>query len=43
VVFALFALARLASWIALKRSVRRAPLFSRIIAQLRLDRASLGE
>jgi len=40
--FGLFILASLVSWFALKRSVRRDPLFARIIQQLRLDRASLG-
>ncbi len=40
--FVLFALAALASWIVLRRALGRDPPFSRLIAQLRLDRASLG-
>lgn len=40
--FGVFVLAALACWIRLRRSMRRAPLFSRLIGQLRLDRASLG-
>lgn len=40
--FFVFLVAAVACWIALKRSMRRAPLFSRLIGQLRLDRASLG-
>ncbi len=40
--FALFVLAALASWIVLRRSLGRDPPFSRLIDQLRLDRASLG-
>jgi len=39
--FALFVLASIAAWIALRRSLRRDRLFSRLLAQLRLDRASL--
>ncbi|HEY1282942.1 MAG TPA: phage holin family protein [Steroidobacteraceae bacterium] len=31
----------LACWLALRRRARRAPLFSRVIQQVRLDRASL--
>jgi uncharacterized membrane protein YqjE len=31
----------LGCWLALRRRARRAPLFSRVIHQLRLDRASL--
>ncbi|HUN28149.1 MAG TPA: phage holin family protein [Steroidobacteraceae bacterium] len=41
VLFAVFLLAGVGAWIALRRSLRRDPLFSRLIAQLRLDRASL--
>ena len=41
--FVLFVLGGLASWIALRRSLRRDPPFSRLIGQLRLDRASLGQ
>ncbi len=40
--FALFALGGLASWIALRRALTRDSPFSRLIGQLRLDRASLG-
>ncbi len=40
--FFVFLIAALACWIALRRSMRREPLFSRLIGQLRLDRASLG-
>jgi uncharacterized membrane protein YqjE len=40
--FFVFLVAALAFWIALRRSMRRAPLFSRLIGQLRHDRASLG-
>jgi uncharacterized membrane protein YqjE len=40
--FGVFVLAAIACWIGLRRSMRRAPLFSRLIGQLRLDRASLG-
>ncbi|MGB6450003.1 MAG: phage holin family protein [Steroidobacteraceae bacterium] len=41
--FVLFVLAGLTSWIALRRSLKRDPPFSRLIGQLRLDRASLGQ
>ncbi len=41
--FILFGLAALASWIVLRRSLTRSPPFSRLIGQLRLDRASLGQ
>ncbi len=40
--FVLFVLAALTSWIVLRRALGRDPPFSRLIAQLRLDRASLG-
>lgn len=40
--FAVFLIAALGCWIALRRSMRRDPPFSRLISQLRLDRASLG-
>ena len=43
IVFALFALGTLVSWILLRRAVRHAPLFSRLIEQLRRDRAALGD
>lgn len=39
--FGVFALVSVIGWIVLRRS-RRPPLFSRVIEQLRLDRASLG-
>ncbi|HTT01388.1 MAG TPA: phage holin family protein [Steroidobacteraceae bacterium] len=42
VLFVLFLLGGIVSWIVLRRSLRRAPLFSRVVDQLRLDRASLG-
>jgi len=42
VAFAQFAVASLASYLVLRRSLRRGPLFSRVINQLRLDRAALG-
>lgn len=41
--FVAFLLATLGGWIALKRSIRRHAPFSRLIGQLRLDRASLGQ
>ena len=41
--FVLFTLVSVASWLVLRRSLRRGALFSRVIHQLRLDRASLGE
>lgn len=37
-----FLIAALGFWIALRRSLRRDPVFIRLIGQLRLDRASLG-
>jgi uncharacterized membrane protein YqjE len=41
--FGAFALATLLAWLVLRRlTARRTPLFSRLVAQLRLDRASLG-
>ncbi|MGH8218310.1 MAG: phage holin family protein [Steroidobacteraceae bacterium] len=40
--FFVFLIAALGFWIALRRSMRRDPPFSRLIGQLRLDRASLG-
>ncbi len=40
--FVLFVAAALTGWIVLRRSLGRDPPFSRLIAQLRLDRASLG-
>ena len=40
--FFVFLLAALGFWIALRRSLRRDPPFTRLIGQLRLDRASLG-
>jgi hypothetical protein len=42
VAFILFAAASVTSWMVLRRSLRRGPLFSRVITQLRLDRAALG-
>lgn len=43
VLFGVFALASVIAWLALrKRVMQRAPIFARVIAQLRLDRASLG-
>lgn len=41
--FVFFVLAGLTSWIFLRRSLNRNPPFSRLIGQLRLDRASLGQ
>jgi uncharacterized membrane protein YqjE len=41
--FVLFVIASVVSFVMLRRSVRRAPLFTRIINQLRLDRASLSQ
>ncbi len=41
--FVLFVLAGLTSWIVLRRALSRNPPFSRLIGQLRLDRASLGQ
>ena len=43
VVLALFAGGALGCWLALRTRARRAPLFSRVIHQLRLDRESLRE
>jgi len=40
--FVVFLVAALGFWIALRRSLRRDPPFTRLIGQLRLDRASLG-
>lgn len=40
--FFVFLIAALGFWIALRRSLRRDPPFTRLIGQLRLDRASLG-
>ena len=40
--FFVFLFAALGCWIALRRSLRRDPPFTRLIGQLRLDRASLG-
>jgi uncharacterized membrane protein YqjE len=40
--FFVFLIAALLFWIALRRSLRRDPPFTRLIGQLRLDRASLG-
>jgi uncharacterized membrane protein YqjE len=40
--FFVFLLGAIAFWIALRRSMRRDPPFTRLIGQLRLDRASLG-
>jgi uncharacterized membrane protein YqjE len=43
IVLGVFALASVIAWLALrKRVMQRAPIFARVIAQLRLDRASLG-
>jgi uncharacterized membrane protein YqjE len=42
-VFVALLIATLGGWIALKRSIRRHAPFSRLISQLRLDRASLGQ
>ena len=42
VAFVLFAGASLVSYVVLRRSLRRGPLFSRVVNQLRLDRAALG-
>jgi uncharacterized membrane protein YqjE len=41
--FVLFLIASLVSFVLLRRSMRRDPLFSRVITQLRLDRASLSQ
>ncbi|HTV51346.1 MAG TPA: phage holin family protein [Steroidobacteraceae bacterium] len=41
--FVLFLIASLVSFLLLRRSMRRDPLFSRVITQLRLDRASLSQ
>jgi uncharacterized membrane protein YqjE len=41
--FAVLVVATVGGWIALKRSIRRHTPFSRLIGQLRLDRASLGQ
>jgi uncharacterized membrane protein YqjE len=41
VLFGLLAAGAVASYLVLKRSARRGPLFSRVIQQLQLDRASL--
>jgi len=43
VLFVLFLLTALASWIILRRSAQQERLFTRLIGQLRLDRASLGQ
>lgn len=43
VVLALFAGGAVGCWLALRTRARRAPLFSRVIHQLRLDRESLRE
>jgi uncharacterized membrane protein YqjE len=43
VLFVLFVIASVVSFLMLRRSVRRDPLFTRIINQLRLDRASLSQ
>jgi len=40
--FLVFLLCGIVSWIVLRRSLRRTPLFSRVIEQLRLDRAALA-
>jgi len=42
-IFVVLLLATLGGWIALKRSIRRHAPFSRLIGELRLDRASLGQ
>jgi uncharacterized membrane protein YqjE len=42
-VLALFVVGALGCWLALRQRAKRPPLFSRVIHQLRLDRASLGE
>jgi uncharacterized membrane protein YqjE len=39
--FVLFVLIGLGSWLALRRTFRRTPMFTRLIQQLRLDRATL--
>jgi len=41
--FVLFVIASVVSFVMLRRSVRREPLFTRIIHQLRLDRGSLSQ
>lgn len=43
VLFVLFLIASVVSFVLLRRSARRDPLFSRVITQLRLDRASLSQ
>jgi uncharacterized membrane protein YqjE len=43
VLFALFLIGALISWLTLRRSVKHERLFSRLIGQLRLDRSSLGQ
>jgi uncharacterized membrane protein YqjE len=43
IVLALFAGGALGCWLALRTRARRAPLFNRVITQLRLDRESLRE
>ena len=40
--FVLLFAASLASWMALRRRAQRKPIFTRVIQQLQLDRASLG-
>jgi uncharacterized membrane protein YqjE len=42
ILFVVLVLGSVGCWFALKRHARRDPLFSRVIHQLRLDRASLG-
>ncbi len=41
--FGAFTVASIACWIGLSRSMRRQALFARLMAQLRLDRESLGQ
>jgi len=43
VLFALLVAGSVGCWYALKRHAKRDPLFSRVIQQLRLDRASLSQ
>lgn len=43
VLFVALVIGSIGCWYALKRHARRDPLFSRVIHQLRLDRASLGQ
>jgi uncharacterized membrane protein YqjE len=43
VLFALLVIGGIGCWMALKRAAKRDPLFSRVIQQLRLDRASLSQ